>query len=62
MEGIIPVVIGLVMCVAIIWAFCNIFGKAGFSKWMGLLMIVPLVNFIMILYLGFAEWPVHRRS
>ena len=62
MEGIIPAVIGLAIFIATIWAFCNIFGKAGFSKWLGLLMIIPVVNFIMVLYLGFADWPIHRRG
>jgi hypothetical protein len=27
---------------------------------MGLIMLVPFLNLIMLFYLGFAEWPVLR--
>lgn len=39
----------------IIWQ--NIFYKAGFPKWYGYLMIVPILNLIMLIYLAFVEWP-----
>jgi hypothetical protein len=41
----------------IIWPWFKIFAKAGFSGWMALLMLIPLVNLIMLFYLAFAEWP-----
>jgi hypothetical protein len=31
---------------AFVWS--RIFGKAGWSKWMGLLMVVPIVNLLML--------------
>jgi hypothetical protein len=51
----------LVIVVAIIYPYTRIFGKAGFSPWLGLLICVPLVNIIMIWYLALAEWPAQRR-
>ena len=43
-----------------IWPFWRIFSKAGFSGWLSLLTLIPLVNIAVLLYLAFAEWPVHR--
>ena len=42
----------------VIW--WKIFSKAGYSGAMGLLMVIPLVNFIMMLVLAFGKWPIHR--
>jgi hypothetical protein len=42
-------------------AWMKIFVKAGHSAFMGLLMIVPLVNFIVFLSLAFTDWPIHAR-
>ncbi|MBN8968137.1 MAG: hypothetical protein J0G95_06710 [Rhizobiales bacterium] len=47
----------LIFGVLIIVPFWVIFSKAGHSKWLSLLMIVPLVNVIAIYYLAFSEWP-----
>jgi hypothetical protein len=47
----------LVLTIAIWW---KIFAKAGYSGAMGLLMLIPLVNFIMLLVLAFGEWPIQR--
>ena len=38
-------------------AFCKICSKAGFSGALGLLMLVPIANIILPLYLAFAGWP-----
>ncbi|OFW58576.1 MAG: hypothetical protein A2W01_02455 [Candidatus Solincola sediminis] len=37
-----------------------IFKKAGYGGAMGLLMFIPIVNFIMLLILAFGKWPVLR--
>lgn len=37
-----------------------IFRKAGYSWALGLLMLVPIVNIIMIFVLAFGDWPVRR--
>ncbi len=50
----------LIMAVLIILPFWFIFSKAGHSKWLSLLMVVPLVNFIMLYFLAFSTWPDQR--
>lgn len=42
--------------------FWQIFKKAGFSAWLSLLMLIPLVNLCMLYFLGFAQWPSLRRK
>ena len=50
----------LIITIIQIVAFCRIFSKAGFSWALGLLMLVPIANIIMFLFLAFAEWPIQR--
>ena len=40
--------------------FWKIFSKAGYPGVMAVTMLVPIVNIIVLFYLGFAEWPVLR--
>jgi hypothetical protein len=47
----------LVMTMVVILPFWFIFSKAGYSKWLTLLMVVPLVNVILLYFLAFAKWP-----
>jgi uncharacterized protein (DUF983 family) len=52
----------LIMGIIIIFPFWFIFPKAGFSKWLSLLMIVPIVNIIMIYILAFSQWSGKRNN
>ena len=56
----VPLVAGLValaVSVLMIVAFWKICVKAGFSGALGLLMLIPIGNIILPLYLAFAQWP-----
>jgi hypothetical protein len=50
----------LIITIIQILAFCKIFSKAGYSWALGLLMLVPIANIIMIIFLAFADWPIQR--
>jgi uncharacterized membrane protein YhaH (DUF805 family) len=39
---------------------CKIFANAGYSWALGLLILIPIVNIIMMFYLAFADWPVNK--
>ena len=45
---------------ALIWV--NIYRKAGYDKWLGLIMLVPVVNLIAMLKFAFDEWPISRAA
>jgi hypothetical protein len=44
--------------VIIVIPYWFIWKKAGFSPWFSLLMFIPLLNFIMLSVLAFADWKV----
>lgn len=47
----------LVFAVLVIVPFWFIFRKAGYSQWLSLLMVVPIVNVVMLYFLAFSDWP-----
>jgi hypothetical protein len=47
----------LIWAVVVVVPFWKISEKAGFSGWLSLLILVPLVNIGYLYYLGFARWP-----
>lgn len=48
--------------IAVIWfaAWVQIFNKAGYTGWLTLLFLIPVVNIILFLWFAFSEWPVTR--
>jgi hypothetical protein len=53
------VVIGIIVFIIPYW---KIFGKAGYSPAMSLLLFVPIANIIVIYWLAFSDWPALRRQ
>lgn len=51
----------LICAVLVILPFWLIFSKAGYSKWLSLLMVVPIANAILLYFLAFSDWPSLRR-
>lgn len=54
-------VVALVMLGIMAVAFYQIYKKAGYNGLLGLLMMVPVVNVVMMLWFAFTEWPVARQ-
>jgi hypothetical protein len=50
--------VSLVFVVLYLIPFWFIWKKAGFSSWLSLLMVLPLVSLIMLYVLAFSEWKV----
>ena len=50
--------LGMVALAVFFWG--TIFRKAGYSFWLGLVMLVPLANVIWLLVFAFSKWPIHR--
>jgi hypothetical protein len=48
----------LVIPTVAFWKICE---KAGFSRWLGLLMLIPFVNLLFMLIVAFRDWPIERR-
>ena len=60
--GVIVVLFVLVMVAAVtifmVFLWWRIFSKAGYSGALGLLMLIPLGNLVMLCILAFSKWPV----
>ncbi len=52
--------IGLLFLIFFIIVWCRIWSKTGNSGFLGLLMFIPLVNFIMMMVLAFSDWPLQK--
>ncbi len=50
-------VILVVGCLIIVPTW-KIFSKAGYPGIMSFAMVVPILNIVMLCFLGFSEWPV----
>lgn len=56
--SLIMVVFGLALTVFMVIVYWKIFSKAGYSGAMGLLMLIPIANIIILCVLAFGNWPV----
>jgi hypothetical protein len=50
---------GLLVAI-VIGVFASILGKAGYSRWYALLLLVPILNILALLILAAREWPIER--
>ena len=46
--------------VAWLFAWAEIFVKAGYNRWLCFTMIVPVVNLVVFLWFAFSKWPVYE--
>ena len=49
--------------IALLWVvpFWMIFKKAGYHPALGLLILIPFLNVILVYFLAFAPWPIHKK-
>jgi hypothetical protein len=49
-----------VFALLFVWPVCRIVGKTGFHPLFGILILVPIGNLALVLFLAFADWPALR--
>ena len=47
-------------CLLVAKISCNVYTKAGFPKYFGLLVFVPVINVLVLYTLAFGDWPIHK--
>lgn len=52
--------VALLTAVVLVWPFWRICARAGFPGWLGVLVVVPVANLVLLYFLAFAEWPALR--
>jgi hypothetical protein len=58
--GVIGLLFALIVIAIMVFAFWQLFRKAGYHGALSLLMLVPVVNVGMLLFLALSEWPAHK--
>lgn len=48
----------VVIAIIMVIPYWMIYKKAGFSPWLAILMIVPLVNLVLLYVVAFSQWKV----
>ena len=56
-----PLLVVILALILVVLPFASIFKKAGYSRWWGLLMLLPFVNYLAILFLAIAKWPIQEK-
>ncbi|SFR45061.1 hypothetical protein SAMN04488073_1436 [Marinobacter gudaonensis] len=52
----------LVIAIAVVvpaWRICQ---RTGYPGWLGLLILVPLINLGLLYFIAFSEWPADRKE
>jgi energy-converting hydrogenase Eha subunit B len=55
--GLQELLIVVVVAALIVWPATRICSKAGYTSWLGLLIVVPLANVVLLWFLALADWP-----
>jgi hypothetical protein len=56
----VALLIGLAFLILGAVIYCKICSRTGYPWALGLLMFVPIANFIILLVLAFGEWPIQK--
>ena len=50
----------LVMAVAVVVTVWRICQRTGYPGWIGVLILIPMVNLALLYFLAFANWPANK--
>jgi len=39
------------------WRICQ---RTGYSGWLGILILIPVLNLVLLYFLAFADWPAEK--
>lgn len=53
--------LGFLALILSLWFTYRILQKAGFSPWLCLLILIPVVNIIVLWLFAFKRWPIDNR-
>lgn len=46
-----------IVAVIPVWRICQ---RAGYPGWLGLLILIPMVNLALLYFIAFANWPADK--
>jgi len=60
MESLLGLAFVILYLLAPVVLFAGIFRQAGYSRWYGMVMLIPLANIIALFLFACREWPISR--
>ena len=57
LPEILVVSVFLLIWATVVWPAARIARRLGFTPWLGLLAVIPMVNLILLWFVALAEWP-----
>jgi len=48
--------------IIIVFPYWKRFGQVGFSGWLSIGMVIPLINIVLLYYVALAGWPRDRAN
>lgn len=52
----------LVIAIIVVIPACRICQRTGYPGWMGVLILFPVINLILLYFLAFADWPADKNK
>lgn len=52
----------LVIVILVVIPVYRICKRAGYSGWLGLLILVPMVNLMLLYFIAFSDWPASKKG
>ena len=50
----------LVIGIVVVIPALRICQRTGYPGWMGVLILIPIVNLVLLYFIAFSDWPVER--
>ncbi len=54
-KDVVALIVGLIFAFFVLG---NIFSKAGYPRWYGLLMVIPIMNIVVLFWFAYSGWPI----
>ncbi len=48
-----------ILMVIPVWRICR---RAGYPGWLGILILIPVANLVLLYFIAFASWPAEKAS
>jgi predicted PurR-regulated permease PerM len=56
-------VIGIVaLAFVVVWPAARICRRLGFSRWLGVLAVIPVANLVLLWFVAVAQWPLSETA
>jgi len=54
------IVLYIAIFIGFVISWAEIFLKAGYSRWLCFLMVIPVVNLVFLFWFAYSKWPIHE--